>query len=60
MIFLAIVIMIGAISVKRSLMNIEKSTSSMEKYAYEIYQKSKKMEIIIDNLKKSLSYTSET
>ena len=55
MIFLAIVVLVGALSINNSLNVIKRSTSSMELYAQQIFEKTKKIDIIINNLKRSLT-----
>ena len=55
MIFLAIVVLVGALSINNSLNVIKKNTSSMELYAQQIFEKTKKIDIIINNLKRSLT-----
>jgi hypothetical protein len=57
MYFIAIIILIGSYSIKRSLNAIEKNTNNMERYAFEVYHKTKKMETIVNNFKKCLSYS---
>ena len=57
MYLLIAVLIIGVVTIKKSLDNIEKSTSSLEKYADDIYKKSKKFEIIIESIKNSLQDT---
>ena len=54
MIFLAIVIFVGALSINNSLNVIKKNTSSMELYTQQIFEKTKKIDTIINNLKRSL------
>ena len=54
MIFLAIIILVGALSINNSLNVIKKNTSSMELYTQQIFEKTKKIDTIINNLKRSL------
>jgi hypothetical protein len=57
MIFLAIIIIVGAVTINNSLNTIKRSTSSMELYAEQIFEKTKKLDTIINNLKRSLTQT---
>ena len=57
MIFLAIIIIVGAVTINNSLNTIKRSTSSMELYAQQIFEKTKKLDTIINNLKRSLTQT---
>ena len=57
MIFLAIIIIVGAVTINNSLNTIKRSTSSMELYAEQIFEKTKKLDNIINNLKRSLTQT---
>jgi len=54
MYLLIAVLVIGVVTIKRSLDSIVKSTSNLEKYADDIYKKSKKFETIIENIKNTL------
>jgi tetrahydromethanopterin S-methyltransferase subunit B len=57
MYFLALVVLIGAVTINNSLNVIKRNTSSMELYAQQIFEKTKKLDIIINNLKRSLTQT---
>ena len=57
MYFLALVIIIGAVTINNSLNTIKRSTSSMELYAEQIFEKTKKLDTIVNNLKRSLTQT---
>jgi hypothetical protein len=62
MIFLGIgiIVLIGAVSINNSLNIIKRNTSNMELYAEQIYQKSKKLDKLINNLKQSFQISPET
>ena len=57
MYLLSAIIILGAITVRRSLNCIEKHTANLEKYAFEVYQRTKKFETLIDNFKKTFNYS---
>jgi hypothetical protein len=62
MIFLGIgiIVLIGAVSINNSLNIIKRNTSNMELYAEQIYQKSKKFDKLLNNLKQSFQISPET
>jgi hypothetical protein len=51
MYLLIAVILVGVVTIKKSLDNIEKSTANLEKYANDVYKKAKKLEAIMENIK---------
>jgi len=57
MIFLALVVLVGAVTINNSLNVIKRNTTSMELYAHQIFEKTKKLDTIINNLKRSLTQT---
>ena len=54
MYLLIAVILVGVVTIKKSLDNIEKSTANLEKYATDVYKKAKKFELIMENIKNCL------
>lgn len=51
---IGIVVIISAISINNTLNTIKRNTTNMELYAHQIFEKSKKIDKIICNLKQTL------